>query len=205
MDICKLKPQLVTYQLKETIYTTFCGIFSLKSNEFLKCQEFLHKSLSYFNLQQDKLLNDKILNHLKQNEQYCCQVESIFLIEFLLKLKPQSNNLLQNLQISSQQNKTLINLLDISTNSKQQSLDMNIFKKLQKSEEQSSNITRNVTQQFAKKPRLDEGNFYNIKYILNDLHLNSQKLLKFQRSEYDPKDYQLLEMIKKNIEKCLCK
>lgn len=200
MDICKLKPQLVTYQLKETIYTTFCGIFSLKSNEFLKCQEFLHKSLSYFNLQQDKLLNDKILNHLKQNEQYCCQVESIFLIEFLLKLKPQSNNLLQNLEISSQQIKTLINLLDISTNSKQQSLDMNIFKKLQK-----PNFTRNMPQQFAKKPRLDEGNFYNIKYILNDLHLNSQKLLKFQRSEYDPKDYQLLETIKNNIEKCLTK
>lgn len=205
MDICQLKLQLINSHLKETIFITFCSIFALTTNEFLKFQDFLNKCLIYFNIQQDKQLNDQILNQLLKNQHNCSKMTtSIFLIEFLLKFKPQSNNLIQQLKISNQENKTLINLLDISNSAEQQTLDMNIFKELQITQQQSSNLSRDFLQ-CAKKPRIDEGNFYNIKYILNDLNLNTQKLLNFQRSAYDSKDYELLETIKNNIEKCLSK
>ncbi|KAM7344049.1 uncharacterized protein ACRADG_010889 isoform 2-T2 [Cochliomyia hominivorax] len=208
LDICNMKPHLINCQLKENLFATFTSLFSLSTEEFPKFKDFLDKCFIYFNWQQDKLFNDKLLKHLLKYEHYCGIIQSIYLIEFLNKLKPESITLLQTLKTSNQQNSTIIKLLDTSLYPDKEtlncSLNHKIFQDLYQTYEQSS-YPDNGLEQIMKKPRLDQGNFSNIKTILNDLKRNTEQLLNFNRTSYDANDYELLQVIKNNIEKCLTK
>lgn len=200
MEICAFKPQLINNHLKENLFATFTVLFSLSASEIGRFREFVNKCLRIFWLKQDRQLNEKLLKYLMAHEQYCCNIQTVFLIEFVVKHRPQSSKLLQALNNSKKQTTSIISLIE-HTPSHNKSIDYKVFKDLNKSCRQLSS-PQSEHEQIKKKPRLDKGNFSNIKFILNDLHLNTQKLLNFERSAFDEKDFELMQKIKNNIDKC---
>ncbi|XP_065366828.1 uncharacterized protein LOC135959728 [Calliphora vicina] len=203
LEICAFKPQLLNNHLKENLLATFTGLFSLSPSELGRFREFVNKCLRIFWLKQDKLLNEKLLKYLMGHEQHCCNIQSVFLIEFVLKHRPQSTKLLQALNTYNKLTTSIISLIEHAP-LHNKSIDFKVFKDLNKNFKQSSS-PQSEQEQIKKKPRLDKGNFSNIKFILNDLHLNTQKLLNFEHSTFDAKDFELMQKIKNNIDKCLTK
>ncbi|XP_023292619.2 uncharacterized protein LOC111675970 [Lucilia cuprina] len=203
LEICKLKPQLINHNLQQCILNTFISLFSLADKELQKFREFINKTLRIFYLKHDKQLNDRLLLFLMEHEQQCFTIQSVFLMEFLLQQKPISIKLLQTLQTSNIQQTTNVRDLLENTTINIDLIDLKVFQDLNKTL-QSSRPEMDL-QQIRKKPRLDKGNFSNIKFILNDLDANTQKLLQIERSTFDANDIALIQVIRNNLDKCLNK
>ena len=100
----------------------------------------------------------------------------------------------------------LIFLHLIALKAKNTTIDFEVFRHLGRKKQNQLNSNDTEMKPITKKLRLGECEFSNIKFILNEMNLHSQHLLNYRASEqFDTLDYQLLNVIKNNIEKCLTK
>lgn len=189
--------------MKVSLFETFTSLFTLKKTEFVKFREFFDKSLKILYLLQDKQLNEKLLKHLTQYEHYCCNLQSLNLIEFLHRHTPQSNEFLETLKLKDTFSKEISKLLNKSSSSSSDvfAVDQMLIQELIEQKPQSNALYMDI-EQVSKRPRIEATiSSSNIQKILNDMKQNSQTLL--NHKSFDAKDFELLNEIKHNIDKCL--
>lgn len=201
MDIAASRPDIINSVMKVSLFETFTSLFTLQKTEFLKFREFFNKSLSILYLLQDEQLNEKLLQHLTQHMQHCCNLHSINLIQFLLTQRPQSNKFLGTLKTTDMISNQIISLLDCSNipSDDKFTVDVMLIQELIEQKPQINTLQMD-TEQISKRPRFDISST-GVQSILNDMKQNSQKLL--NHKHFNAKDFELLNEIKSNIDKCL--
>ncbi|TMW40044.1 hypothetical protein DOY81_014876, partial [Sarcophaga bullata] len=201
MDIAASRPANVNSVMKVSLFETFTSLFTLQETEFLKLREFFNKTLRILYLLQDEQLNEKLLKHLTQHLQHCCNLHSINLIKFLLTQRPQANKFLETLKTTDMISCEIISLMDCSNlpSGNQFTVDLMLIQELIEQKSQTNTLQKDL-EQISKRPRLDISSS-DIQTILNDMKQNSEKLIKHKH--FDAKDFELLNEIKNNIDKCV--
>lgn len=202
MDIAASRPTIINNSImKVSLFETFTSLFTLQKTEFLKFCEFFNKSLRILYLLHDEQINEKLLKHLIQNVEHCCNLHSTNLIQFLLTQRPQSNKLLETLKTTDMISSQIINLMDCYNlpSGDKFTVDVMLIQELIEQKPQTNTLQMD-TEQISKRPRLDISSS-DVRLILNDMKQNTEKLIKHKH--FNAKDFELLNEIKSNIDKCL--
>lgn len=203
MEIGLLQPQLFDDFLKDNLLSALMDLLTLPVEDLPRFHEFINLSFGMLSLRLDQQQSEQLIKYLVEHEEQCCSIKSVFLVEFLLKLKPHSAKLIETLRASNKITSTVINIIDCKS-APCPSIDLKIFKNLSQTTALQSSCRNSDQEQASKRPRLDEGNnISNLKVILNALNSQAQKLLNFPRSTFDDNDFVLMRSVKNTIEKCL--
>lgn len=202
MDIwCRHEQFVMVGVVKDDLIKAFTHIFSLSSLEVNKFKIFIWKCFQIFKILNDTHLDRSVMKCLGENTNKTKVILGVYMLEYLLHKRPQSDSLLKSLQSP--------NLMKIQkfleTPKTCEINNLHIFKNVNN---ENNTPTANEYQEvhISKRPRVITDNSYagDYKFILNEILEHSQKLTK-SAVAFDDKDMELLNCIKHNIDKCLLK
>ncbi|XP_075165846.1 uncharacterized protein LOC142238166 [Haematobia irritans] len=207
LDICCVNHKRISI-FKNDLVNAFLCIITLSPSEIENFDDFVSKCFTIFNNLNDSQVHNTILKCLYDNLPKTHKVFGCSMLEYLQQRKPQSQVILESLpQSIIYKLQKFLQALNNNTNickTKDFTELQNIYHKNKRL------FTQRVFHDvhISKRPRVtgDYSNSCDYKSILSDICEQSQYLLNNMNAKnFDDKDYDMLNCIKNNIEKCLTK
>ncbi|XP_059225867.1 uncharacterized protein LOC106094316 [Stomoxys calcitrans] len=203
LDICCSHGEFVNFNdISNKLVKAFLLIFSLPMSEIQKFRHFIYKCFAIFKILNNMQLDKEILKCLEDNLNKIKEVFGVFMLEYLMQRKPQSQTILKRL--TTPEVMKLQRFLETSNN---KTGDLRIFQDAYNRHKNKCKQPSLQDVHISKRPRVaGEGLSSDYKCILNEMFEQSKLILTKQTATtFDDKDYDLLICIKTNIEKCLKK